>query len=194
LLGDPVVDGETPLVLNVARLVPQKGIHYLVQAAKLVLDVRPDVRFAVVGQGDLKDELNAQVAELGINDKFALVGIRSDVPDLMAASDVFVLSSLWEGLPISLLEAMSAGCPVVATEVGGVGGVVQHDRTGLLVAPEDPQALAQAILSCLNDTPAAQRRAAAAREWAHRHYSMETWVHKLEQLYLHELGKRRTQS
>jgi glycosyltransferase involved in cell wall biosynthesis len=85
---------------------------------------------------------------------------------------------------------MSSGCPVVATEVGGVGGVVQSDRTGLLVPSEDPDALAQAILRSLNNPQESHRRAAAAREWAHRHYSMETWVRKLEQLYLHELGRR----
>ncbi|HVF99858.1 MAG TPA: glycosyltransferase [Chloroflexia bacterium] len=190
LLGDPAVREDTPLVLNVARLVPQKGLAYLARAARLVLDARPDARFAVVGQGPLKDDLLKQVEELGLDGKFVLAGVRSDVPELMAAGDVFVLSSLWEGLPISLLEAMSSGCPVVATEVGGVGGVVQSDRTGLLVPAEDPDALAQAILRCLNNPQEAQQRAGAAREWAHRHYSMETWVRKLEQLYLHELGRR----
>lgn len=190
LLGDPAARGDTPLVLNVARLVPQKGLAYLARAARLVLDARPDARFAVVGQGPLKDDLLKQVEELDLDGKFILAGVRSDVPELMAAGDVFVLSSLWEGLPISLLEAMSSGCPVVATEVGGVGGVVQSDRTGLLVPAEDPDALAQAILRCLNNPQEAQQRAAAAREWAHRHYSMETWVRKLEQLYLHEVGRR----
>lgn len=190
LLGDPAARGDTPLVLNVARLVPQKGLAYLARAARLVLDARPDARFAVVGQGPLKDDLLKQVEELDLGGKFVLAGVRSDVPELMAAGDVFVLSSLWEGLPISLLEAMSSGCPVVATEVGGVGGVVQSDRTGLLVPAEDPEALAQAILRCLNNPQEAQQRAAAAREWAHRHYSMETWVRKLEQLYLHEVGRR----
>ncbi|HEX8228372.1 MAG TPA: glycosyltransferase [Chloroflexia bacterium] len=191
LLGDPAVSGEAPLVLNVARLMPQKGLNYLVEAARLVIDKRPEVRFAVVGQGDLKDELDAQVADLGLTGKFVLAGVRSDVPELMAASDVFVLSSLWEGLPISLLEAMSSACPVVSTEVGGVGGVVQDGRTGLLVPPEDPQALAHAILSCLDDPQKARQRATAAREWAHAHYSMETWVRKLEQLYMRELSRHR---
>lgn len=189
LLGDPAVDGDAPLVLNVARLVPQKGLRHLVQAAKLVLDARPDARFAVVGQGELKDELRTQASELGLGGKFVLAGIRSDVPELMAASDVFVLSSLWEGLPISLLEAMSSDCPVVATEVGGVGEVVQNDTGGLLVPPEDPEALAQAILSCLNYPVEAQERAASSLEWVHRRYSMQTWVRKLEQLYLWELGR-----
>jgi glycosyltransferase involved in cell wall biosynthesis len=190
LLGDPAARADTPLVLNVARLVPQKGLAFLARAARMVLDARPDARFAVVGQGPLKDELAEQATELGLDGKFVLAGVRSDVPEMMAAGDVFVLSSLWEGLPISLLEAMSSGCPVVGTEVGGVGEVVQNDRTGLIVPPEDPDALAQAILSCLNNPQEARQRATAAREWAHAHYSMETWVRKLEHLYLHELDRR----
>lgn len=191
LLGAGAEPIEGPMVLNVARLVPQKGLSYLVQAAKQVLGARPDVRFAIIGQGDLKEDLARQISELGLEGKVVLAGIRSDIPEILAASDLFVLSSLWEGLPISLLEAMSSGCPVVATEVGGVGRVLEDGVTGLLVPPEDPDALAHALLRSLNDPAEAQTRAGAAREWVHRHYSMEAWVRQLERLYVREARRPR---
>lgn len=191
LLGAGAEPVEGPLVLNVARLVPQKGLSYLVQAARQVLDACPDVRFALVGQGEHKEDLARQIAELDLEGRVVLAGVRSDIPELLAASDVFVLSSLWEGLPISLLEAMSSGCPVVATEVGGVGRVVESGNTGLLVPSEDPDALASALLRCLNDPAEAQVRADAARQWVHRHYGMEAWVRELERLYVREVRRKR---
>jgi len=114
LLGD---DGDKyRMVVNVARLMPQKAQQYLVEAAARVVATRPDVRFVIVGYGPLSDDVMALAHKLGIGDKISITGIRADVPDILAASDLFVLSSLWEGMPLSLLEAMAAGCPVVATD------------------------------------------------------------------------------
>lgn len=191
LLGEAIGGGDCPLVLTIARLTPQKGLGYLLEAARKVSDVRPDVRFAVVGLGPMLDDLKAQAEGLGLGERVVFAGERTDVPELLAACDLFVLSSLWEGLPISLLEAMSSGCSVVATAVGGVGAVLHDAHTGLLVPPADSDALAAAMLNCLNDPQAAQRRGIAAQEWAASHYSMQAWVKKLERLYLSEVQHER---
>jgi glycosyltransferase involved in cell wall biosynthesis len=185
LLGE----GDFRMVANVARLVPQKGQRNLVEAAAQVLQTRPDVRFAFVGDGPLRDEVTGLATERGILDKIVITGIRPDVPRILAASDLFVLSSIWEGMPLSLLEAMAAGCPAVATDVGGVAEVLDRGRVGLMVPPNDPAALAQAIGECLDHPARASQRAAAAQEFAEQKYGMETMIRKWEEVYLRELRK-----
>ena len=179
------------MVTNVARLVPQKAQHTLIEAAVQFVATRPDVRIALVGDGPLRDEIVALAAARGIADKLVLTGIRTDIPQILAASDVFVLSSQWEGMPLSLLEAMAAGCPAVATNVGGVGQVLQDGVTGLLVPPGDPAALATAIAACLDDPAQARQRAAAALAMVTQTFGMKAMIRKWEAVYLHELGRTR---
>lgn len=185
-----LVGGDFPLVTNLARLTPQKGQEYLVKAARIVTLSRPDVRFAVLGEGPLLGDLQEQAVELGVADNFVFAGFRDNVPDILAASDLFVLSSLWEGMPVALLEAMSAGCATVSTDVGGVAQVVRDGVTGLLVPPADAETLALSILRCINDPGLSRRLGEAARAEVVRNYSMRAWVSKWEDLYLHELGIR----
>jgi glycosyltransferase involved in cell wall biosynthesis len=187
---DMVSGGEYVMVTNLARWVPQKGLSHLIDAARIVTDARPDVRFLLLGHGDLHAELEAQAETLGIADKVILGGFLYNVSDVLAASDVFVLSSLWEGLPLALLEAMAAGCPAVATDVGGVSHVLQHGATGLVVPPADSGALAAAILECVNNPAQARERGAAAQAWVTQRYGMRAWAGKLERLYLRELARR----
>ncbi len=188
-LKQTLVGGDYRLVTNVARLMPQKAQHFFVEAAAQVAATRPDVRFVIVGDGPLRGEILALAAACGIADRFSVTGIRNDVPDILAASQVFVLSSLWEGMPISLLEAMTAGCPAVATDVGGVGQLLQHNKTGLLVPPADPTALAAAIADCLDHPAAARRRSAAAATLIAQQYSLTAMARKWEAVYLHELHR-----
>lgn len=183
--------GDGPVVTNVARLVPQKAQHHLIEAAQIVLATCPAVRFVLMGDGPLRPELEAQVAALGLQDRVIFTGFRPDVDDALAASDVFVLSSLWEGMPIALLEAMAAGCATVSTDVGGVGQVLQDAVTGLLVPPGDPPALAAAILRCVTDPAYARHLGLAGQTWATQEYGMRAWVHKWETLYLRELRNKR---
>jgi glycosyltransferase involved in cell wall biosynthesis len=186
-----MIGGEYVMVTNVARWVPQKGQNHLIDAARIVSDARPDVRFLLLGHGELHAELEAQAQALGISDK-VIFGFLDNVSDVLAASDVFVLSSLWEGLPLALLEAMAAGCPAVATDVGGVSHVLQHGVTGLVIPPADDGALAAAILEYVNNPGQARERGAAAQAWVTQRYGMRAWAGKLERLYLRELarGKR----
>ena len=186
-----LLGGDYRMVINVARLVPQKGQQFLVEAAAQIAATRSDVYVVIVGGGPLGAEMLALAAERGIAGRIIVTGIRQDVPALLAASDVFVLSSLWEGMPISLLEAMTAGCPAVATDVGGVGQLLQQGVTGLLVPPADATALAAAILNCLDDPSAARRRSAAAAQLIAQRYSLARMVRNWEALYRHELRRPR---
>ena len=133
------------LIVSVARLVWFKGLSTLISAIPLVLTKCPGVRFVVAGGGPLQGELAKQAGDLGVGGRLVLAGERRDIPSILAAADIFVLPSVSEGLPISILEAMAAGKPVVATDVGGVAELVDHQRTGLIVPPGMPQALADAL-------------------------------------------------
>ncbi len=158
------VGAEERLVLCVSRLHPEKGIAELVEAAGLLRDRGVAARVAVAGSGDAEGELTTLVARLGLGDRVALLGRRPDVADLLAAADVFCLPSRHEGLPLSVLEAMRAGLPCVATAVGGVPDVVVDGRTGLLAPPSDPRALAAALAHVLEDRELAARLGSAGPE------------------------------
>jgi glycosyltransferase involved in cell wall biosynthesis len=182
-----LVGSDGPLAPTVARLVPQKAQQNLIEAAKIVAATRPDVRIALVGEGEQRAALEAQAAALGVAEQVVFAGFRANVPEILAASEIFLLSSLWEGMPVALLEAMAAGCTAVVTDVGGVGQVVRHGETGFLVPPGDASALAATLLTCLNDPAHARQIAAAGQAWVEQEYGMRAWVRKLEDLYLREL-------
>jgi len=161
----------------------QKGIRYLLEAAGQVVSSRPEVRFAIAGDGPLRGELEQRASALGLDDKVAFLGYRADMPEVISALDVYVLPSLWEGLPLALLEAMAIGKPIVATRVGGNPEVVEHGVNGFLVPPRDPGALAEHILRALDDEDFRRRAEQAnARRFA-REFSLEAMVRAHEQLY-----------
>jgi glycosyltransferase involved in cell wall biosynthesis len=160
-LGIPL---DAPVVGTVTRLSPQKAPLDLVAAASQVAARRPDVHFVVVGDGPLRAEVEAQIAAAGLADRLHLTGLRRDVPDLLHSFDVFVLTSLWEGLPRVLIQAMAAGLAVVATAVDGNAEAVENGVNGLLTPPGDPRALADALLRLLDDPALAARMGAAGRE------------------------------
>jgi glycosyltransferase involved in cell wall biosynthesis len=149
------------VVGTVALLKAQKGLSFLVEAARIATAVNQRLRFVHIGDGPLRDEVTRQVAAAGLGDRFRLLDRQRDPVALMSGMDIFALPSLWEGLPIALLEAMSSGLPAVGTAVSGIEEVIDHDRTGLLVPPADAGALANAILQLAAD-PAARRRLGTA--------------------------------
>jgi glycosyltransferase involved in cell wall biosynthesis len=153
---------QRPLILAAGRLAPQKGFGALIEAAHRWQDLSPVPLLAIAGSGPLRDELAAAAAPLAPS--VILLGQRADVPSLLAAADLFVLPSRWEGQPLILQEALRAGRPIVATRAGGT-----PDLTGdaaLLVPPDDPAALAAAVRQVLADEPLAGRLASAARDRA----------------------------
>src|SRR5947208_7720196 len=142
---------QAPVVGNVAALVPHKGQRYLVDAAHLVVQEIPDTRFIILGEGELREHLEKQVHEHHLEKHVLLPGFRSDVLGCIKGFDLFVMSSVTEGLGTSLLDAMACGRAIVATRAGGIPEIVDEGRTGLLVPPRDAAALAAAAVRALTD-------------------------------------------
>lgn len=171
-------------VIVVANLRRVKGLDVLIDAAAEVLRRYPDARVQIVGRGPELNALTARAATAGISDRFTFLGARDDVPALLAESDIFVLPSRSESLPNSVLEAMAAGLPIVASAVGGIPELIEHGRTGVLVPPEDPQALAEELSRVMADARFAAGLGAAARAQAQARYSFERMAADFEALYL----------
>jgi glycosyltransferase involved in cell wall biosynthesis len=176
------LDPDALVVGTVANLRAQKAYPDLLEAALEVVERLPQVRFLAVGQGPLEAEIRSLHDQLGLGDRLLLLGHRPDAVRVMAACDVFVLASLYEGLGVAVMEALALGLPVVATAVGGVPEVVEHGREGLLVPPGRPHELAAALVTLLTDSEGRLRMAAAA---AHRgaELSIDTAVRRTEAVY-----------
>ncbi len=175
-------DATRPLLLAVGRISEQKGYTDLLEAFVQVRATHPAAFLAIAGGGDGRAALQQHLERLGLTGQAVLLGARADVPQLLRASDLFVSASLWEGLPVAVLEAMSAELPVVATGVGDVPYVLVND-TGVVVPPSQPAQLAAAVRSLLDD-PA--RRAAlgqAARAHAEKNYGPAAWLDQHLVLY-----------
>jgi len=159
-IGQPA---DTPVIGTVAALAPHKNHADLLRAARVVVDRRPDVHFAWIGEGELRAPLERQRRELGLDGHVHLLGFRADAKALLAQFTLFALASWLEGLCTSLLDAQALGVPIVATAVGGVPDVVADGRTGRLVPARDPRALADALLAALAGPREARAWAEAAR-------------------------------
>lgn len=151
------------VVGTVGRLAEQKDPLLMVDAFERMRASRPDARFVWIGDGPLRGEVEARIAAGGLGDSFLLLGVRRDVPELLAALDAFALSSRWEGLPRTVTEAMASGLPVVSTAVDGVVEAVENDRTGILVTPNDAQRLAEGMARLADAPTEAARMGAAGR-------------------------------
>ena len=171
-----------PVIGSVGRLDVEKGISYLLQAAKRVLAQVPDARFVIVGDGPKREELEAEAGDLGIRRSIIFTGFRSDVPLLQSLMDVQVFASLWDGAPLTAFEAMAAGRAVVTTSVGGLAEIFEDGRTALVAPPADPQALADAIVRMLTDRALAAELASNAGA-ASAKYDIAQTVRNLESLY-----------
>jgi len=172
------------IVGTVAHLTDHKGHIYLLSAIPLVLKEFPHCFFLFVGDGELKDVLIKRAKILGIKDKVFFTGFREDIPQILSILDLFVLPSHLEGLCTSLMDAMCVGVPVVATTAGGIPEVVENEKTGLLVPPKKPKALAEAIIKLLKDEDKRKIFAVEGKKRIIQNFTASQMVEKVEQVYL----------
>jgi glycosyltransferase involved in cell wall biosynthesis len=177
------IKGQSPVVGIVGRLTPEKGHRFFLAAAREILQSIPEAVFVIVGGGRLEEELRDHAAALGITGAVRFAGFRRDVLCFYEAFDLLVSSSLREGTPMVLLEAMAGAKPVVATRVGGVPELVRHDETGLLVPPRDVRSLARAILDLLKDQARRERLAWAGRRLVWEEFSAERMAQAYQKVY-----------
>ena len=174
-----------PIVGNVAALVPHKGQQFLIEAAAMVITQIPNVRFVILGAGELEGQLRKQIAKLKVDRHVLLAGFRPDVLSLQKSFDLFVLSSITEGLGTTLLDAMALGRPIIATKTGGIPEVIIDGKTGLLVPPRDAQSLASAIVALLRDPERRARLGTEANRRAKEKFSSEQMVKQTLEAYSH---------
>jgi glycosyltransferase involved in cell wall biosynthesis len=173
----------TPVIGTVGRLEPRTGTDTLLAAVAALRAERPDVALVVVGEGPLRAELEARARELGIASAVRFLGDRTDVDEVLAALDAFVLPSRTEGMSNALLEAMAMGLPVIATAVGGTPEVIADGRSGRLVPADEPERMAAAIARVLADVVGARRLGIAARAVVEERYGARSMVRRLEAVY-----------
>jgi glycosyltransferase involved in cell wall biosynthesis len=182
------------VVTTVANLRPEKGHDVLLDAAIRVGRERPGTVFQLVGDGPIREALDRRLSEFDPSSAVRLLGHREDVPDVLRASDLFVLPSRSEAFPNGVVEAMAAGLPVVASNVGGIPELIEDGRNGILVPVGDADALATAIIGLLDDSARARAIATRARETIEQGYSFDRMVASFEALYADTLGTRMSNS
>ncbi|MGH9508341.1 MAG: glycosyltransferase [Terriglobales bacterium] len=178
------------LVGMVANLRSPKGYEFFVRSSRIVADHFPHCHFVAVGEGDADElqRLQALVRDLRLTRRFAFAGLRPDIPEVLSELDVFVLSSISEGLPLAVVEAMAAARPVVATRCGGLPEVVEDGRTGFLVSPADPESLAAKICEVLASPTLAEELGRNARRSVEDRFSLRRMLSEYENLYQRLLG------
>ena len=167
---------------SVGRLTRQKGFSFLLDAAAIVLSEIPQARFVIVGDGEDAPAIHAQADRLGIQDRILFTGPRTDVAELLLTFDLFVSSSLWEGLPTVIMESMAAGIPVLATDIPGTRELAANQAIGWLVAPGNAKALSDGILLALRD-PSKRTACAHSAQLVVQSFSIQSVAVKHENLY-----------
>jgi len=178
------------LVLQVARLDTIKDHVTAVRAIAAALPRDPSIRLMIVGDGPERDRIARAIDGHGLNGRIAMLGMRDDVRRLLSAADAFMLTSVSEGIPVTIIEAMAAGVPVVSTAVGGVGELLANDTTGLLAPAGDASALADALIRLVSDEGLRRRLASAAQQRANAHFSETQMIEHYQRIYQEILATR----
>ncbi len=180
------------LVLGIIAGLRREKEHFtLIEAIRKVSLVIPEVQLVIVGTGKLDQELREKVDKMDLKNNICFLGYRSDVPEILDALDIFVLTSRYEGLPLCILEAMASGKPVVATDVYGNNEVIKHGLTGVLVPPRDPSLLAKAILELWRDSEKMKEMGRAGRRLVEKKYDLKLMVEAYERTYISLVKKRK---
>jgi L-malate glycosyltransferase len=182
---------QAPVVGNVAALVPHKGQRYLIDAAHLVVQEIPDARFVILGEGELREHLEKQVREHHLEKHVLLPGFRTDVLGCIKGFDLFVMSSVTEGLGTSLLDAMACSRAIVATRAGGIPEIVEDEVNGLLVPTRDHTSLARAIVRALKDDALRRKLGEAGFARVNERFTVERMVEKTADVYARVAGRPR---
>jgi glycosyltransferase involved in cell wall biosynthesis len=177
-----------PVVGNVAALVPHKGQRHLIEAAHIVVQRLPDVRFVILGEGELREQLERLVREYHLEKHVFLPGFRTDVLGCLKSFDLFVMSSVTEGLGTSLLDAMACARPIVATQAGGIPEVVDDGVTGVLVPPRDHKAIADAIVALIQDPGRRTAMGAAGFARVNERFTVERMIAGTAAVYARVAG------
>jgi glycosyltransferase involved in cell wall biosynthesis len=175
--------GEGPVIGNIARLSDVKGHDVLIAAMPEVVSRIPSAKLLIAGDGKMEKMLKEMVQTLKLEDHVLFASIVHKTADLLPAMDVFVMPSRQEGLGLSIMEAQAAGLPVIASNVGGIPSLIEHGKTGVLVDPESPSALARAIIDLCGDEKRLRDMGGAGRESALRHYGADRMVEETLNLY-----------
>ncbi len=178
------------IIGSIGRLHVQKGYEYLIEASKSVLKSYPNVKFVLIGDGELRRNLESLAIKVGVKNSFSFLGNQPNVSKLLAQIDIFVLPSLWEGLPLVLLEAMAAKKPIVATNVNGITEIIESEKEGILVAPKDPVSLSKAIIRLIEDEGLRKRFTENGYKKVVNKFSLKTMIKKTESVYLKYAGKK----
>ena len=177
------IDEAVPVIGCVGNLRKQKNYPNLIKAFAIVRKVAGRAKLMIVGEGKREGELRSLTKELGLEEDVILLGPRSDVPEILKALDVYCLASSFEGLPLSLLEAMLVGLPAVGTEINGTRDVITHEENGLLVPSDNPEELAKALLRIINDKAFAEILAKNGRNYVLEKHGYDKWTESYERLF-----------
>ncbi len=191
LRHDLNIPGDAPVCGIVAALRPEKNHELFVETAARVHQIFPNSHFVIVGDGPQRDRIATAIADVGLTERIHLLGSRGDVPQVLSMLDAFMLTSHNEANPVSILEAMAVGLPVVSTDVGSIRESVEHGVTGFLAAPGSAAELADGLLTIFGDRPLAGRFAAAARKRAVSNWSLDVMVQGYEELLSNAYNRKR---
>jgi glycosyltransferase involved in cell wall biosynthesis len=174
----------------IGRLRKEKGHSFLIDAIDEVRKRIPEVKLIIVGDGEEEKRLKERVKRLSLTETVVFTGLRRDIPELLTIAELVVLPSLWEGMPNSLLEAMAAGKPVVATSVGGIPEVVANGETGILIPPRDSKALAETIVRLLRDREKGHAMGMKGKKRVEQYFPLAQSIHLTEMVYQEILNRK----